>query len=47
VVIRTGVSDGTLTEVAEGELSEGDLVITDMTGGGTGAQQGGFPRPRF
>ncbi len=46
VVVRTGVSDGSLTEVAEGNLSEGDLVITDMSGGGTG-QQGAFPRRMF
>jgi HlyD family secretion protein len=47
VVIRTGVSDGSLTEVVEGELHEGDLVITDMSGGSSGAQQGGFPRRMF
>jgi len=47
VVVRTGVSDGSLTEVAEGELHEGDLVITDMSGGSSVGQQAGFPRPRF
>ena len=47
VVIRTGVSDGSLTEVAEGDLSQGDLVITDMSGGGSGAQQASFPRRMF
>jgi HlyD family secretion protein len=47
VVIRTGVSDGSLTEVVEGDLSQGDLVITDMSGGGSGAQQAGFPRRMF
>ncbi len=46
VAIRTGVSDGSLTEVSEGNLSEGDLVITDMSGGGTG-QQSNFPRRMF
>jgi HlyD family secretion protein len=47
VVIRTGVSDGSLTEVVEGDLSQGDLVITDMSGGSSGAQQGSFPRRMF
>jgi HlyD family secretion protein len=47
VYIRTGVSDGSLTEVAEGDLHEGDLLITDMSTGSGSAQAGGFPRPRF
>ncbi len=47
VVFVAGVSDGSLTEVAQGDISEGDLVITDMTGGTSGGQQAGFPRPRF
>ena len=37
---RAGVSDGTLTEVAEGELHEGDQVITGVSGGGMPAAQG-------
>jgi HlyD family secretion protein len=32
VPIRTGVSDGTLTEIVEGEVSAGDAIITQMTG---------------
>ncbi len=47
VVIHSGVSDGSLTEVVEGDLSQGDLVITDMSGGSSGAQQAGFPRRMF
>ena len=47
VKIRTGVSDGSLTDVTEGELNEGDLVITDMSGGGSAGQQAGFPRRMF
>jgi HlyD family secretion protein len=48
VRIRSGVSDGSLTEVVEGELAEGDLVITDMSGGTSAAQPaGGFPRRAF
>jgi HlyD family secretion protein len=48
VVIRAGVSDGSFTEVAEGELAEGDQVITDMSGNFGAAQQpGGFPRRMF
>ncbi len=47
-VFQAGVSDGTMTEVVQGDVSEGDLVITDMSMGASGAQQsGGFPRPRF
>jgi len=33
LTFRAGVSDGSLTEVAEGELHEGDRVITAVTGG--------------
>ena len=47
VVIRPGVSDGSFSEVAEGDLSEGDLVITDMSGGNSASQQSGLPRRMF
>ena len=30
--IRTGISDGSQTEVVEGELKAGDMVITDAAG---------------
>jgi HlyD family secretion protein len=33
VSIRVGVSDGTLSEIAEGDVHEGDAVITEMTSG--------------
>jgi HlyD family secretion protein len=33
VKIRTGISDGTLTEVVEGDLHAGDALITEMSGG--------------
>jgi HlyD family secretion protein len=42
VGIRTGVSDGSTTEVVEGELREGDRVITEATGGGN-TRSGGAP----
>jgi HlyD family secretion protein len=42
--IRVGVSDGTLSEVSDGELNDGDAVITDVLGGKGGAMPGG---PRF
>jgi HlyD family secretion protein len=42
VRIRTGISDGTVTEVASGDLREGDLVVTDAAGSGP-QQGGGFP----
>jgi HlyD family secretion protein len=51
-VVRTGVSDGSLTEVLDGELKEGDAVITDL-GAGSAAkpaqpgQAGTFPRRVF
>jgi HlyD family secretion protein len=49
VAIRTGVSDGSLTEVLEGELAEDDLVITDLSAGsearpGAAGAGAGFPR---
>ncbi len=49
VMLRTGVSDGSLTEIVEGDVSEGDRVITDMSGGaaGQGQQAGAFPRRMF
>jgi HlyD family secretion protein len=33
VRIRTGITDGTLTEVVEGDLHVGDALITEMSGG--------------
>jgi hypothetical protein len=36
VRIRAGISDGSTTEVVEGELAPGDEVITDATGGSRG-----------
>jgi HlyD family secretion protein len=50
VRIRTGVSDGSATEVIEGELREGDAAVTDAAsgdqkpGGGGGPRTGGPPR---
>jgi HlyD family secretion protein len=36
VAIRSGISDGSFTEVVEGELQPGDEVVTDATGGSRG-----------
>jgi HlyD family secretion protein len=36
VRIRVGISDGSLTELVEGECKAGDLVITDTVGSGSG-----------
>jgi HlyD family secretion protein len=49
VKLRTGVSDGSTTEVVEGDLREGDAAVTDVSGGaGGGAPAGGTPRgPRI
>jgi HlyD family secretion protein len=33
VPVRTGISDGSLTELVEGELKPGDAVVTDALGG--------------
>ncbi len=33
IEVRIGITDGSSTEIVEGELKEGDPVITDMTGG--------------
>jgi HlyD family secretion protein len=40
VRIRTGISDGSVTEVAEGEVEPGDLVITDATSPPSGVAAG-------
>jgi HlyD family secretion protein len=37
--VRTGVSDGTMTAVVDGELKEGDEVVTGMLDAGVAAQQ--------
>jgi len=52
VAIQTGVSDGSLTEVAGGKLAEGAQVITDVSGGKTASasssqQPGGMARRLF
>lgn len=36
--IKIGATDGAFTEVLEGELKEGDLVLTDLQRAGSGAQ---------
>jgi HlyD family secretion protein len=33
--IKTGISDGSFTEVVDGDLKQGELVITDVLGGGS------------
>jgi HlyD family secretion protein len=49
--IRTGVSDGSQTEIADGDVKEGDLVITDLAAGTapkpSGAAGQNFPRRLF
>ena len=35
VAVSTGISDGRMTEVVDGELQEGELVITDQRSGGS------------
>jgi len=31
VPVRVGLSDGSLTEIVEGDVKEGDLAVTDVT----------------
>lgn len=42
VRVRTGISDGTFTEIAEGDLRPGDRVVTDAPGSAA-APSGGMP----
>ncbi len=41
VRIRTGITDGSYTQVVEGELSPGEQVVTDAPGGGGGRRMTG------
>ncbi|HET9595459.1 MAG TPA: efflux RND transporter periplasmic adaptor subunit, partial [Anaeromyxobacteraceae bacterium] len=43
--IRTGLSDGSVTEVVEGALAPGDAVVTDAIGGAPAAASGPQGRP--
>ncbi|HEX4353165.1 MAG TPA: hypothetical protein VHZ95_09630, partial [Polyangiales bacterium] len=44
VRVKIGVTDGTHTEVIEGELNEGDAAITDVAGTGSTASPSGGAR---
>jgi HlyD family secretion protein len=41
IAVRTGISDGSVTEVVEGPLAAGEQVITDVAGAGAGSPGGG------
>ncbi|MGB8929768.1 MAG: hypothetical protein WCC48_00810, partial [Anaeromyxobacteraceae bacterium] len=43
--LRVGVTDGTMTEVLEGELSPGDACIVDADGGSGKGGKGSSQRP--
>ncbi len=46
VTVKTGVTDGVFTELVEGEVKEGDALITESTGGsGKPSGGGGSPGP--
>jgi HlyD family secretion protein len=47
VRVRTGISDGSATEVLDGALEQGDLVITDASGGAQRAPGGTGMRTRL
>lgn len=44
VVVKTGISDGSKTEIVEGDLKEGDEVVTDARGGSDKQSPGRSPR---
>jgi len=44
VTVRTGLSDGTSTEIAEGPLKEGDEVILGSVDAPAAAKKAGGPR---
>jgi len=44
VPVRTGISDGSLTEVVEGDLKPGDAVVTDAIGGSPSSFAAGLRR---
>jgi HlyD family secretion protein len=44
VRIRIGISDGSFTEVVEGEIKAGDVVITDAIGGSSSGMAAGLRR---
>jgi HlyD family secretion protein len=47
VEVRTGLTDGTSTEILEGPLKEGDEVIVGMAEAAAAAKKaGGLPGPR-
>jgi HlyD family secretion protein len=46
VKIKVGVSDGTVTEIAEGDISEGDQLITDVASGAGGSSMSSGPPRR-
>jgi HlyD family secretion protein len=46
VTIHTGLSDGTVTEVVDGDLSEGDPVVIDSTSGDGAAPSAAQPQTR-
>jgi HlyD family secretion protein len=41
VQLKVGASDGSLTEVVEGDLKDGDQVVTDLSSGAAGGPSGG------
>ncbi len=45
VHVRTGISDGTLTEIVEGDLQPGDQVVTDASSGPSGGMPASLRRP--
>jgi multidrug efflux pump subunit AcrA (membrane-fusion protein) len=47
VKVRLGISDGSVTEVVEGDVQAGDTVVTDAMGSAGGGREGGSRMPRL
>jgi HlyD family secretion protein len=47
ITLGLGITDGTYTEVAKGELQEGQAVIVGLVTAGDRPQTGAAPRVRF
>ncbi|MDX1815088.1 MAG: efflux RND transporter periplasmic adaptor subunit, partial [Thermodesulfobacteriota bacterium] len=47
VSVKGGVSDGAHTQLLEGDLKEGDLLVVEEMSNGKGTSGNGSPRMRF
>jgi HlyD family secretion protein len=47
MTVKTGITDGSATEIVSGDLAEGDLVITDAIGGAPSSSPSSSSAPRM